>query len=558
MDWHLIVSEAMLAVAAAVMLTLAFLVHRRRTGIGSRQFLLLALTTAEWALASTLEVASPGLEAKITYAKIEYVGIALAPLAWYLFATHYANRRTSTLAQAILWVLPAITISLAFTNEAHHLVWTNVWLRDVGGVPAFAARYGAWFWVHLLYSYGLLFHGGLFLARAQLRLHRPFTGQAATLLVALAAPWLANAFYILGLTSVIPFDITPLAFTVTGVAIGISLIRYQLLEVVPVARERSFESMEDAVIVLDPRDRVVDLNRSAAAILGRPQADVLGLPADTALGAVPLLLHCIVSGCETTEIAVDSSPGARHYDVRVTSLTDRGGSATGRLVVLRDTTSRARAEQARSAIYAMSEAVHTVSDLQELYRAIHMAISRLMPATNCYIATYHQASDTVSYPYLVDEAARQPLPRTAGAGMTEYILRSGAPLLADRQRLLSLVESGDIDWPDSESLPHSYLGVPLVDTRGTIGVLAIQSYNRDVAYTHHDLEMLRFVSEQIAMAISRREAEDELRAAREALEERVEQRTAELAEANAALRTREERYRLLFDGTSDAVLVHEL
>jgi PAS domain S-box-containing protein len=176
----------------------------------------------------------------------------------------------------------------------------------------------------------------------------------------------------------------------------------------------------------------------------------------------------------------------------------------------RDPTEQARAEQIQVATYRISEAAHASSTLDDLYREIHRIVGELMPATNFYIALYDAPTDTVSFPYFVDE--RDPFlpPQRAGRGLTEYVLRTGEPLLADEALHDLLSRQGEATMVGTPSL--QWLGVPLTIGDTTIGVLAVQTYTAGVLYGEAEERVLAFVSKQIAMAIGRKRAEVSLRA----------------------------------------------
>src|SRR5438552_4437152 len=95
-----------------------------------------------------------------------------------------------------------------------------------------------------------------------------------------------------------------------------------------------------------------------------------------------------------------------------------------------DVSKERKAEAIQSAVYKISEAANAAKDLPELYRQIHKVIGGLMPATNFYIALYDDWAQTLSFPYFVDEEESPPPPQKLGRGLTEYVLRTGRPLLA--------------------------------------------------------------------------------------------------------------------------------
>ncbi len=182
---------------------------------------------------------------------------------------------------------------------------------------------------------------------------------------------------------------------------------------------------------------------------------------------------------------------------------------------LGQTLKRQRDESVQRAIYRISEAAHSVQSLQELFAAIHGIVSELMPARNFYIALYdtHAADGLLEFSYFVDEYDEPPPPKEVGRGLTEYVLRTGQPLLADPARFEELVACGEVDSIGAPSI--DWLGVPLKIHDRTIGVLVVQTYTAGVRYGEQDKRILMFVSEQVAMAIERKRTEQALKCSEE-------------------------------------------
>ena len=168
-----------------------------------------------------------------------------------------------------------------------------------------------------------------------------------------------------------------------------------------------------------------------------------------------------------------------------------------------------RAEQIQLATYRISEAAHTAPTLQDLYQQIHRVVGELMPATNFYIALHNATAKTLSFPYFVDEYDPPMPPKPVGRGLTEYVLRTGEPLLADDEFHRELERRGEADMIGTPSI--QWLGAPLKIEDKTIGVLAVQTYTAGVRYGDAEKRMLEFVSRQVAMAIERKRAEVALR-----------------------------------------------
>ncbi|MCI4371057.1 MAG: PAS domain-containing protein, partial [Thermoplasmata archaeon] len=205
----------------------------------------------------------------------------------------------------------------------------------------------------------------------------------------------------------------------------------------------------------------------------------------------------------------------RRTDGRYATIVDRGyvlHDAQGHPLRLigsaMDVSKQRRAEAIQSAVYKISEAANTAKDLTDLYGRIHRVIGGLMPATNFYIALHTEDSDTLEFPYFVDEAEGPPPPQKLGRGLTEYVLRSGRPLLASAAVFDELLAKGEVVQVGPPSV--DWVGAPLVSHGKTIGVIVVQSYAEGVRFTDEDKAILNFVSEQVAMAIDRKKTQEQL------------------------------------------------
>jgi len=179
------------------------------------------------------------------------------------------------------------------------------------------------------------------------------------------------------------------------------------------------------------------------------------------------------------------------------------------LSVLSDITDKRRSEIIQDAVYKISEATQLANNLPELYRSIHHIISGLMCTENFYIALFEQDSGMLSFPYFVDEFDEAPQTRGLKKGLTEYVLRTGIPLLATPEILSELEEQDEIELIGAPSI--DWLGVPLKIREKTIGVLVAQTYSPGLRYGQGEKNILIFVSNQVAWAIERKRAEANLR-----------------------------------------------
>ncbi|MCU0286682.1 MAG: response regulator [Acidobacteria bacterium] len=176
---------------------------------------------------------------------------------------------------------------------------------------------------------------------------------------------------------------------------------------------------------------------------------------------------------------------------------------------IRQEKERHRAEILQDAVYRISQTVHSTENMDSLYGQIHKIICDVMPADNFYIAYYDEKDELLTFPYFVDAVDPPPIPRKTGKGLTEYVLRNGKSLLASLDVQEKLRETWGIHQMGIPSL--IWLGVPLKAEEKVIGIIAVQDYRNPQAYGERELNMLEYVSAQVAKVIERKRADEALR-----------------------------------------------
>ena len=185
------------------------------------------------------------------------------------------------------------------------------------------------------------------------------------------------------------------------------------------------------------------------------------------------------------------------------------------MIMIEDITDQKMSEVIQAAIYEISQAANSATNLDELYEIIHAILIKLMPAKNFFIALYDKEKDLIEFPYFIDDFDDTPATKAPGRGLTEYVLRTGRPLLASPEVFHQLIIKGEVENIGAPSI--DWAGVPLKLGNEIMGVMVAQSYTEGIRFSYRDLQIMEFVSTQVAMAIERKRKDDALVSEKERL-----------------------------------------
>jgi signal transduction histidine kinase len=172
----------------------------------------------------------------------------------------------------------------------------------------------------------------------------------------------------------------------------------------------------------------------------------------------------------------------------------------------------------QTALYEITNAASTMDKIHDFYGEIHRIVGELMYARNLIIALYDEESGLLSFPYFADEKD-EPFPTQpleSFHGLTSYVIRTGKSIKHGWDQYNELIANKEVELEGTPNVDN--IGAPLISEGKIRGAIFVQSYTEGVYYTDKDEEVLSFVAQHIATALSRRHA---LEAER--------QRTAELA-----------------------------
>ncbi|WP_321166864.1 histidine kinase N-terminal 7TM domain-containing protein [Halorubrum sp. C191] len=324
----------------------AILAWREGQSPGARPLVLLLAGQVFWSLMLIFRLRAPGVEAKLFWMYLMWIGVVAIPLGWMLFALSYTghDRFLNWRYVSALAVVPVVTVILSILGPAQELLQISiaqtpdlsVAQNDSGGI---------WYWIVAAYTYLLGGVGSALLVRLALSQMAAFRKQAYTLIGALIIPWGINLCYLTNVLST-PIDPTPVAFSVSGVIYLTAIRRYSLLRTNPApnttARRLVFDSTQEGILVLDLNDNVINVNGPALEMLNVQRDELLG---SSAPETIPKYEAFPDSGVFEDFLTIQTHSGKRDFKIKTVEITTQRGQVIGSMVTLQDVTEFLRQEQ---------------------------------------------------------------------------------------------------------------------------------------------------------------------------------------------------------------------
>jgi two-component system, cell cycle sensor histidine kinase and response regulator CckA len=280
--------------------------------------------------------------------------------------------------------------------------------------------------------------------------------------------------------------------------------------------EQMFQAFPDALSIADCSQRVLWANETFGLLFGYSAEEMIGQPLENfvvppdKLAESKWMTETLARG---ERIAVETKRKTKDgvlLDVSVSCaplLLD--GTMAGFYAGYRDISDRKRVEALSSALYRVAEKSSSAHDLHQFFASVHSIVDELIYARNFYIALFDPTTELLSFPYFVDQNDAVPAPKKLGRGLTDYLIRTGEPLLATPEVLQAMEDRGDVERNGARSL--DWMGVPLKVNSHTFGALVVQTYSQNVRYGERDKEILTFVARQLASAVEIKRNEQALR-----------------------------------------------
>lgn len=361
--------------------TLAYLRTRERRDHAGTAFVALTYGAALWAGLLGLQLLAGQTPLAATLIKAKWIAAAPIVTTSLLFGLYYSGRGdwVTPRRTLLLSLEPAVASAFILLNPGD-VFFASIAERTAFELPILVAVPGVGFVVHLAYGFciGVAFVGVLVESASQSS--GPYRYQAVTLAVGASGILVSSVVYALDPAWAPPFDLTPLVFGLASVALLFAMYRFDLFNVAPVAHETVFATLDDAIVVVDGSDRVLETNPAARAAFDL-ESDAVGLAADDVLpdddgiadllagdDAAVTLADGDVSGFE----AGDATP--QYFEATCEPL----GREGVRLLVFRDVTEQTRVERRYRSYVEHADDIIAVADADGVLEYVSPAVEPVL------------------------------------------------------------------------------------------------------------------------------------------------------------------------------------
>lgn len=359
----IILLYALASIVAALVLFRAWSLRPAR---GTTLLTLTMSAAVIWALGEALTLISGNLTWILVVTRFQYIGIVAIPVLWVLFALSYSNYLPTLNRWVIGGVAFPAVVMLVVVWTLHWHDWLYVYTGVVsdGRYLVFDREYGFFFWVWVAYSYGAIFLGSIFLVQSVLRFPNLFKGQSALLIAGAAIPLIFSVMYLFVWNPIDPYDPSSLGFVLSGLFMLLAISGFRLFEIVPIAYDLVFNSVQAGVIITNLEDVVVNINPTGEQVVQQNRNVAIGKPAHAIIPSYQELLNKHAQD-PNAKLEVTTADKQLIYEAQVMPLMDRRGKPSGRLLLFYDVTEQKLLVQELDA-YARSVAHDLKSPLNSI------------------------------------------------------------------------------------------------------------------------------------------------------------------------------------------------
>ena len=350
MDFTFNTYSVILLFFGTVTIILPYFIYRSSEG-AVRWFSFAMLSNAIWCLGYGFELASSDLEQVKIFVDIQYIGITTLPVYWLLFCMKLSGlekwyqRRSNAY---LLCFMTLVSCIMVWTNDHHHFYYTEMHIDFTEKIPLLSFKRGTGYLLFTIYFYITLLVANILLYISYKKSAPIYKRQRYSIIFSSTIPWMANFCYLLGLKPFGNMDITPFSFIISVFVVAIAVHRFRLFDIIPVAREKVLDLMQDGFLIVDDRHRIIDYNKAAVQYIQAAGQKIVGMPINIAFPDQEELLNFIRNEQSGKVVfTIERLKGTLHLEAEIQQLNENELNSNTTIIRLQDLT-QIKKEEIRS------------------------------------------------------------------------------------------------------------------------------------------------------------------------------------------------------------------
>lgn len=291
-----------------------------------------------WSTGFAAEVLASTLEQKIFWANVQYISIVILPIAWLAMVYYQTDKPSWTLQSLPVLATGAILLLVGiWTDPYHHYFRVSPSLEEVAeNFSVLNNNYGKFFYFALVpYTHIPIAISTYYIASSWMKSSKIYRQQRLMTFASLVFPVMVNILYVFGITPIPYFNLTPITFSLVGLVVSAGNYSPQFLNLIPRVNDMVITNMKVGVIILDEQGKIIDLNLAAKQITGISHSDI-GTSIEK---KSPLIApYCQANAEMNTKIIINSSGTERHYDIKISPITNAKTNLVGRVITINEIT----------------------------------------------------------------------------------------------------------------------------------------------------------------------------------------------------------------------------
>ncbi len=285
------------------------------------------------------------------------------------------------------------------------------------------------------------------------------------------------------------------------------------------------ENMKDVIWTLDTETmKITYMSPSIEQLRGYTVEEAMqqGI-ADKLLNAGPEIIHAMMQK-QINEFLKNPNGPEKYYTQEFKQLRKDGSTIWTEIItnyfvnqetghiemkgVSRDISERKQSELERQSLFEIMQGLSRSNNLDQYLQLIHQVLSRIIDAKNISIVLFNKETGLFEEVYCVDEFDEPYPPSKLEKSITSYVFRTGKAVIIGNKEFKALSRIGEVRLIGSESAV--WMGSPIKEADDVIGVISVQNYSNENAYTEREKDFLSSVAVQVALAIKQKRAEEAL------------------------------------------------